>query len=234
MEKDSKEIKKGHLHPITQTIRELHTIFTELGFDIAEGPELEDEFHNFDALNIPKDHPARDMQDTFWTKEAGKLLRTQTSTVQIRHMENNKPPIRIVAPGKVFRNEATDVTHEAQFYQMEALYIDKDVTLAHLKGTLEYMFKKIFGDDVEIRFRPSFFPFTEPSVEVDMRWKDKWLEVGGAGLVHPKVLENVGLDPQEWQGFAFGFGVDRIAILKYGITDIRLFYGGDLRFVNQF
>ena len=234
MEKDSKEIKKGHLHPITQTIRELHTIFTELGFDIAEGPELEDEFHNFDALNIPKDHPARDMQDTFWTKEAGKLLRTQTSTVQIRHMENNKPPIRIVAPGKVFRNEATDVTHEAQFYQMEALYIDKNVTLAHLKGTLEYMFKKIFGDDVEIRFRPSFFPFTEPSVEVDMRWKDKWLEVGGAGLVHPKVLENVGLDPQEWQGFAFGFGVDRIAILKYGITDIRLFYGGDLRFVNQF
>jgi phenylalanyl-tRNA synthetase alpha chain len=226
--------EKGHLHPITQTIRELETIFRDMGFAVAEGPEFEDEVHNFDALNIPKDHPARDMQDTFWTKIPGKLMRTQTSNVQIRFMENNKPPIRIIAPGKVFRNEATDATHEAQFYQMEALYVDKNVTLAHLKGTLETMFKKLFGDDVVIRFRPSFFPFTEPSVEVDMRWKDKWLEMGGAGLVQPIVLKNVGLDPNEWQGFAFGFGVDRIVMLKYGITDIRYLYNGDLRFVNQF
>jgi phenylalanyl-tRNA synthetase alpha chain len=238
--------KLGHLHPLTQIIREICGIFGELGFEVTDGPELEDEFHNFDALNMPHDHPSRDMQDTFWIKDqkgaAGKekgertVLRTQTSSVQIRFMEENidKLPCRIIVPGKVFRNEATDATHEAQFHQIEALYVDKNVSLAHLKGVLEHMFKKLFGPDVEIRFRPSFFPFVEPAVEVDMRWKGKWLEMGGAGLVNPKVFEAVGVDPTKWQGFAFGFGVDRIAMLKFGIDDIRLLYGGDLRFIDQF
>ncbi len=243
--------QKGHLHPITQIIRAIYPVFQELGFEIADGPELEDEFHNFDALNIPKDHPARDMQDTFWIKQNGKMkmndgageknmlgersvLRTHTSSVQIRFMENNKPPIRIVVPGKVYRNEATDATHEAQFHQLEALYVDENVTLAHLKGVLEMMFKHIFGDDVVIRFRPSFFSFTEPSVEVDMQWKGKWLEMGGAGLVHPNVLRAAGIDPTIYQGFAFGFGLDRVAMLRFGIDDIRYLYTGDLRLVDQF
>ena len=227
---------KGHINPISRAIFEIREIFAELGFAVAIGPELEKDFYNFDALNFPKDHPARDMQDTFWLKPVsdGKLLRTHTSTVQIRHMQANKPPIRIVVPGKVFRNEATDATHEAQFFQVEALYVDKNVTLAHLKGVIEYFFKKFFGDDVVIRFRPSFFPFTEPSVEVDMKFKGKWLEMGGAGLVHPNVLKNVEINPKEWSGFAFGFGIDRLVMVKYGISDIRLFYGGDLRLVSQF
>lgn len=229
----------GHLHPITQIVREIYTFFYELGFEIADGPELEDEFHNFDALNVPKDHPARDMQDTFWMKkskhdETNKVLRTHTSSVQIRYLETHKPPLRIIVPGKVFRNEATDATHEAQFYQIEALYVDKNVSLAHLKGVLENMFKKLFGEDVQIRFRPSFFPFTEPSVEVDMMWKGKWLEMGGAGLVHPNVFKAVNIDSNKWQGFAFGFGLDRIAMLKFGIDDVRYLYNGDLRLINQF
>lgn len=233
---------QGHLHPITQIVREIYKNFEELGFEIADGPELEDEFHNFDALNVPKDHPARDMQDTFWIKPSKNsdqkanhmVLRTHTSSVQIRYMENHKPPIRIVVPGKVYRNEATDSTHEAQFYQIEFLYVDKNVTLAHLKGTLEHLFRKIFGDQVEIRFRPSFFPFVEPGVEVDMKWKDKWLEMGGAGLVHPNVFRSVNIDPNEWQGYAFGFGLDRIAMLKFGIDDVRQLYHGDLRLISQF
>ncbi len=247
-----KDNEKGHLHPITQIIRDIFIAFNEIGFQVADGPELEDEFHNFDALNIPKDHPARDMQDTFWikaqsskpkaqkentetqTQEQKMVLRTHTSSVQIRYLENHKPPTRIIVPGKVFRNEATDATHEAQFHQVEALYVDKNVSLAHLKGTLEYMFRKLFGNEVEIRFRPSFFPFTEPSVEVDMRWKGKWLEMGGAGLVNPNVFKAVNIDPNEWQGFAFGFGLDRIAMLKFGIDDIRYLYNGDLRLINQF
>ncbi len=248
--------KLGHLHPITSTIREIRTIFAELGFEIALGPELETEFYNFDALNVPADHPARDMQDTFWLKPAlsdkagspahslkenvvgikqeRKVLRTHTSSVQIRYMESHKPPFRIIVPGKVFRNEATDATHEAQFYQIECLYVDKIVSLAHLKGVLTHFFKKFFGEDVVIRFRPSFFPFTEPSVEVDMRWKDKWLEMGGAGLVHPNVFKSVGMNAEEWQGFAFGFGIDRLVMLKYGIDDVRFLYQGDLRLINQF
>ena len=233
----------GHAHPLTQTIRDIYAIFRELGYEVAEGPELETEFYNFDALNMPKDHPARDMQDTFWIKQTPeeikqgaerKLLRTHTSSVQIRYLEKHKPPFKIIVPGKVFRNEATDATHETQFFQVEAMCVDKHVSLAHLKGTLETMFKKLFGDDVEIRFRPSFFPFTEPSVEVDMRWKDRWLEMGGAGLIHPNVFKSVGIDPTEWTGFAFGFGIDRITMLKYNITDVRLLYNGDLRLVNQF
>jgi phenylalanyl-tRNA synthetase alpha chain len=213
-----------------------------------------------DALNIPKDHPSRDMQDTFWLKEeAGeknntkdevdkklgrRLLTTQTSAGQIRYMEKHTPPFRVIVPGKVFRNEATDATHEAQFFQLEGLLIDKKVSLADLKGTLEHIFKKLFGEKAEIRFRPSYFPFVEPAVEVDVKWikpgKDgenseaKWLEVLGAGLVHPNVLRAGGLDPAEWQGFAFAFGIDRIVMLKHGIDDIRQLYSGDLRFVNQF
>ncbi len=234
----------GHLHPITTAIRDIYAIFKKMGFEMALGPELETEFYNFDALNVPKDHPARDMQDTFWIKTDKQVLqaerstrpvmRTHTSPVQIRYMESHKPPYRIIVPGKVFRNEATDATHEAQFFQVEGLVIDKNVSLAELKGTLDTFFKAYFGPDVETRFRPSFFPFTEPSVEIDIRWKDTWLEVMGGGLVHPKVLEASGVDSKEYKGFAFGGGIDRLIILKYGVDDIRQFYSGDLRFVHQF
>jgi phenylalanyl-tRNA synthetase alpha chain len=261
-----KEQSKGHLHPITQTIREISAVLEGLGFEVAQGPELESEFYNFDALNIPKDHPSRDMQDTFWLKDDGRkkgdtgketsarqLLATQTSAIQIRYMEEKikaglKPPFRVMAPGKVFRNEATDATHEAQFFQLEGLLVDKKVSLADLKGTLEKVFKSLFGPDSEIRFRPSYFPFVEPAVEVDVKWRregdaekgqglqkePRWLEVLGAGLVHPNVFRAVGIDPTQWQGLAFAFGIDRIVMLKYGIGDIRLLYNGDLRFVNQF
>lgn len=236
----------GHLHPITTAIRDIYAIFKKMGFEIALGPELETEFYNFDALNVPKDHPARDMQDTFWIKTDNQadllqgdrstrpVMRTHTSPVQIRYMESHKPPYRIIVPGKCYRNEATDATHEAHFYQVEGLVIDKNVSLAELKGTLDTFFKAYFGPEVETRFRPSFFPFTEPSVEIDIKWKDKWLEVMGGGLVHPKVLETAGIDPKEFKGYAFGGGIDRLIILKYGVDDIRQFYSGDLRFVHQF
>jgi phenylalanyl-tRNA synthetase alpha chain len=238
---------KGHLHPITSFIKEAVSIFSELGFSVVEGPELENEFYNFDALNIPKDHPSRDMQDTFWIKTQDKqtssslrsdrpVLRTQTSAVQVRFLEKNKDnlPCSIIVPGKVYRNEATDATHEAQFYQLEALYVDKDVSLGNLKAIIEHFFKKLYGNDVEIRFRPSFFPFVEPGVEVDMKFNGKWLEMGGAGMVHPNVFKSVGIDPSIWNGFAFGLGIDRLVMRKYGITDIRMLYNGDLRFINQF
>ena len=241
---------RGHLHPISSLIREANAIFYRMGFSYAEGPLLEDEWHNFDALNVPKDHPARDMQDTFFIKdEPGFVLRTHTSNVQIRYMESQikkgiKPPYRIIVPGKVFRNEATDMTHEAEFFQMEGLAVGEDVSLANLKGTLARFFQELFrGADVEIRFRPSFFPFTEPSVEVDMRitganapekLRDSWIEMMGAGMVHPQVLKNAGVDPDTYQGFAFGIGLDRLAMLRWGIDDIRLMHSADLRFVNQF
>jgi phenylalanyl-tRNA synthetase alpha chain len=240
---DLKKADLGHIHPISRAIFDIRSIFSEIGFSVAVGPELETEWYNFDSLNIPKDHPARDMQDTFWLKQAKdkterKLLRTHTSPVQIRYMEEKlkagiKPPYRIIVPGKVFRNEATDATHEAQFFQVEGLYVDENVSLAHLKGVLEFFFKKFFGDDVIIRFRPSFFAFTEPSVEVDMKFKGKWLEMMGAGLVHPNVLKAAGV-PKGFTGFAFGGGIDRMVMVKYGVSDIRLFYNGDLRLVNQF
>ncbi len=232
------ESPKGHLHPLTQVTREIYSIFKEIGFEVALGPELETEFYNFDALNIPGDHPARDMQDTFWIKTSNggerKVLRTHTSPVQIRFMEKNQPPFRIIVPGKVFRNEATDATHEAQFHQIEGLYVDTEVSMSQLKGTLEYFFKKLLGNDVQIRFRPSFFPFTEPSVEIDLFFKGKWLEVMGGGIVHPKVLQNAGIDSTKYKGFAFGGGIDRLVMIKYGIDDVRLLYSGDLRLVNQF
>lgn len=244
---------KGHLHLITQVIREAVSIFDKMGFEVAEGPELESEWYNFDALNIPADHPARDMQDTFWLRQnevkdksdlsaqAGKikvgeakLLRTHTSPVQIRYMEKHNPPIRIIVPGKVFRNEATDATHEAQFFQLEGLYVDKNVSLAHLKGTIETFAREFFGNETEIRFRPSYFPFTEPSIEVDVKKDGKWLEMLGAGMVHPNVLKSAGIDAKKYRGFAFGVGIDRLVLVRYGIPDIRMLYGGDLRVVNQF
>lgn len=240
----------GHIHPISSLIREANRIFLQMGFTFAEGPLLEDEWHNFDALNVPQDHPARDMQDTFFIKdEPGHVLRTHTSNVQIRYMEEQvkkgiMPPYRVIVPGKVFRNEATDMTHEAEFFQMEGLVVGPDITLAHLKGTLEQFFKELFkGAQVEVRFRPSFFPFVEPGVEVDMRLvgehvpeklRDKWIEMMGAGMVHPNVIKNAGLDPKQYQGFAFGMGLDRLAMLRWSIDDVRLMHSADLRFINQF
>ncbi|MEK7152255.1 MAG: phenylalanine--tRNA ligase subunit alpha [Patescibacteria group bacterium] len=239
--------QNGHLHPITQVINDVVRIFHELGFEVAEGTEIETEYYNFDALNVPKDHPARDMQDTFWLKGVEQtVLRTHTSPVQVHYMEKNKPPFRIVVPGKVFRHEATDATHEVQFYQVEGLVVGEDVTLAHLKGTLELFFKKLFGGKTAIRFRPSFFPFVEPGVEIDVSCfkcggegcslckKTGFIEVMGAGMVHPHVLNGAGIDSRKYQGFAFGGGVDRLVMLKYGIDDVRLLYSGDLRLVNQF
>jgi phenylalanyl-tRNA synthetase alpha chain len=225
---------KGTLHPLTIVMDEIVNIFAAQGFSVALGPELEDEWHNFDALNVPKDHPARDMQDTFWIKDQpGKLLRTHTSPVQIRYMETHQPPFAIIVPGKVFRNEATDAGHEMQFYQVEGLVVGEGVTIEHLKGTLFSFYKKLLGEDVEIRFRPSFFPFTEPSIEVDVKFNGKWFEMMGGGMVNPAVLKNGGVDPEKYSGFAFGGGIDRLAMVRYGITDIRLFYQGDLR-INQF
>ncbi len=242
------ENKKGHIHPLTQVTLEIVEAFQALGFEVADGPEIETEFYNFDALNVPKDHPARDMQDTFWVKpqSAGKLLRTQTSAVQIRYMEKHKPPFRIVVPGKVFRQEATDATHEAQFHQFEGLLVDEKVSLADLKGTLSHFFKKLLGDKVSIRFRPSYFPFVEPGVEIDVSCfkcagkgcnvckQSGWIEVMGAGMVHPNVFKAVNVDPVQWKGFAFGLGIDRIVMLKYGIEDVRLLYSGDMKFISQF
>lgn len=230
--------KKGSLHPLTILLEDALRIFTDLGFEIATGPELETEWYNFDALNVAKDHPARDMQDTFWIKgQEGKVLRTHSTNVTARALEaagkNGRVPSAFISIGKVFRNEATDATHEMQFFQIDGAMVGSDITLAHLKGVLLHFYKKILGEDTEIEFRPSHFPFTEPSVEVFAKWKGKWLEVMGAGMLHPNVLRNVGLDPEKVQGFAFGGGLDRIAMVKWEIPDVRLFYEGDLR-VNQF
>lgn len=241
---------RGHVHPLTSLIRETQRIFAGMGFSLAEGPLMESEWYNFDALNVPKDHPARDMQDTFFIQDApGYVLRTHTSPVQIRYMEEMMkkgvpPPYRVIVPGPAFRNEATDMTHEAEFSQLEGLVVGEDVTLAHLKGTVEQFFKELFkGAEVEVRFRPSYFPFVEPGVEVDMRLtgagapeklRDKWIELMGAGMVHPQVLKNAGVDPTKYRGFAFGMGLDRLAMLRWGIDDIRLLRSGDLRFVSQF
>lgn len=235
----------GHKHPLTQMIAEINSIFAEIGFVFAEGPEAETEVYNFDRLNVPKNHPARDMQDTFWFRNEDvpepMVLRTHTSPVQARYMESHEPPIRVIVPGKTFRNEATDATHEAQFHQLEGLYVNKNVNLGHLKGTIEYFFSNFFGGETEVRFRPSFFPFVEPGVEVDMMLKgsdsklaNKWIEVMGAGMVHPHVLRDSGIDSEVYSGFAFGMGIDRLAVMKYGINDVRDLYTGDLRFVSQF
>lgn len=251
----------GHAHPITLSIDTISRIFNKMGFDVVDGPELEDEWHNFDALNVPGDHPARDMQDTFWIKDrtsknkngedVGHVLRTHTSNMQIRTMEKYvreglPMPIAIVCPGKVFRNEATDATHEAQFHQVEMLYVSEDASLAMMIGVIEKFFSEFFGTDLTIRLRSSYFPFVEPGNEVDMqcfKCKGKgcnickgtgWIEIGGAGMVHPKVLEHSGIDSKKYRGFAFGCGIDRMAMLKWGLDDVRLLYNGDLRVVNQF
>ncbi len=220
----------GKIHPLAQIIRELSKVFIEMGFEIASGPEMDTAWYNFDALNVPQDHPARDMQDTFWIKgKENTVMRTHTSNVQVRFMEAHKPPFKIIVPGKVFRNEATDATHEVQFHQIEGMVVGKGVSVAHLKGTLETFLKKLLGEDIEFRLRPGFFPFVEPGFEVDLKFRGKWLEVLGAGMVHPQVLRNGGIDPQDFSGFAFGMGIDRLAMMKYDIPDVRLFYNGDLR-----
>lgn len=239
-EKEELQYQKGSLHPITLVMDEAISIFKDLGFSVEIGPELEDDWHNFGALNFPKHHPARDMQDTFFIKnKKDYVLRTHTSNTQIRFMEDlvkkgDQPPFAIVVPGKVFRNEATDMGHEMQFYQIEALMVGEDISVAHMKGILFEFFKRFFkGENIDIRLRPSFFPFVEPGFEIDLKMGDKWFELLGAGMVHPKVFENCGIDSKKYQGFAFGVGLDRLAMIKLKIPDIRLFYQGDLR-INQF
>ncbi|NUF27104.1 phenylalanine--tRNA ligase subunit alpha [Gilliamella sp. ESL0254] len=228
-----KSLELGGLHPVTKTINRLVDFFGELGFVVETGPEIEDDYHNFDALNIPAHHPARADHDTFWF-DAKRLLRTQTSTVQIRTMENQKPPIRIIAPGRTYRNDY-DQTHTPMFHQMEGLLVDKNISFTHLKGLLHDFLHCFFEDDMEIRFRPGYFPFTEPSAEVDIKAKNgKWLEVLGCGMVHPNVLRNVGIDPEVYGGFAFGMGIERLTMLRYGVTDLRSFFENDLRFLKQF
>lgn len=236
----------GHLHPVTQTLRDIKKVFMRMGFEVVEGPEVETDYFNFEALNLPKDHPARDMQDTFYITD-DILLRTQTSGVQARTMQSREPnsPIRMICPGTVYRNDY-DATHSPMFHQVEGLVVDKDISLADLKGTLELFCKEMFGDSVKIRLRPSFFPFTEPSCEVDISCvmcggkgcrvckNSGWLEILGAGMVHPNVLRMSGYDPDKMKGFAFGMGVERIAMLRYGIDDLRLFFENDLRFIRQF
>lgn len=240
------KIKTGHLHPLTKVDEDIRKIFLSMNFSSVEGPEVETEYYNFDALNIPAGHPAREMWDTFWLKQETKkpksskteklLLRTHTSPMQVRYMEKHNPPFQIIVPGRVFRYEATDATHEINFYQVEGLMIGKDVNLANFKFVVEEFFKKFFGNKkIKFRFRPSFFPFVEPGLEVDIKLeeKGKWLEVMGAGMVHREVFKAAGYNPDDVAGFAFGVGVERLAMIKYKINDIRLFYSGDLRFINQ-
>jgi phenylalanyl-tRNA synthetase alpha chain len=231
----------GRLHPLTQVTEDIVRSFRKLGFVVADGPEVEDDYHCFDALNTPADHPARDTQDTFYLEGHNRpLLRTHTSSVQIRVMEKMPPPIRIVVPGRVYRRDNADATHNPTFHQIEGLYVDRGVTVGDLKGTVEFVFREVLGEDVKIRFRPHYFSYTEPSFEIDFsnalvkRMGKDWLEIAGCGMVHPQVFENVGYDPEEWTGWAFGFGIERIAMLRYGITDIRLFYENDARFLRQF
>ncbi len=237
---------KGKIHPVSQTIDEISSIFSEIGFSVEEGPDVENEYNNFTALNTPDNHPARDMHDTFYLDEKKeKLLRTHTSPVQIRTMLKDKPPFKIIAPGRTYRSDS-DQTHSPMFHQVEGLHIDKDINMGHLKGCLNYFIKEFFEvDSIKMRFRPSHFPFTEPSAEVDIGYKikdgkiiigegDKWLEILGCGMVHPNVLKNVKVDPSKFQGYAFGIGIDRLAMLKYGINDLRSFFDCDYRWLNHF
>ena len=225
----------GRIHPLQQTMNDIKSIFMNVGFSIAYGPEVDDDFHNFGALNFPPEHPARDMQDTFFI-DSDTMLRTHTSNVQIHLMENQNPPLRYIVPGRVYRNEAISFKSYCLFHQVEGIYVDKNVSFADHKGILEYFVKRMFGEKTKMRFRPSFFPFTEPSAEVDI-WSEKrgqWLEILGSGMVDPEVFKSVDIDPEIWHGFAFGMGIERICMLKYGIDDIRLLYQGDMRFLEQF
>jgi len=242
----------GKLHPLTQVTEDIVRSFRKIGFVVADGPEVEDEYHCFDALNTPSDHPARDAQDTFYVGKPASpdqppdpgpspgLLRTHTSSVQIRVMEQQQPPVRIIVPGRVYRRDNADATHNPTFHQVEGLYVDRDVTVGDLKGTVEFVFKELMGSETRIRFRPHYFSYTEPSFEIDFssaltrKMGKEWLEIAGCGMVHPQVFENVGYDPEIWTGWAFGFGIERIAMIRYGINDIRLFYENDVRFLRQF
>ncbi|MGC8743595.1 MAG: phenylalanine--tRNA ligase subunit alpha [Verrucomicrobiia bacterium] len=245
----------GKFHPLTKVTEDIVKSFRKIGFAVAEGPEVEDDYHCFDALNTPVDHPARDMQDTFYIAAENAnpskiatvgnasnplLLRTHTSSVQIRVMEKQKPPIRIIVPGRVYRRDNADATHNPTFHQVEGLYVDKNVTVGDLKGTVEFVFQELMGAETKIRFRPHYFSYTEPSFEIDFsspltkKMGKEWLEIAGCGMVHPQVFENVGYNPEEWTGWAFGFGIERIAMIRYGINDIRLFYENDIRFLRQF
>lgn len=246
----AKKLKRGHMHPLSKIQYEIEDIFTSMGFEIADGPQVELEKYNFDYLNVPKDHPARDMQDTFWLKNDGEkektLMRTQTSAVQVRYMEKYKPPFRIIIPGRIFRNEATDSTHEHTFHQFEALFVGDDINVGNFKFIAQEFFSKFFKKDVQVRLRPSYFPFTEPSFEFDISCtvcggsgcsackNAGWLEIGGAGMVNQAVFESAGYKRNQYQGFAWGFGIERLAMMKYKINDIRLFHSGDLRFIKQF
>ena len=231
----------GKLHPLTQVTEDIVRSFRKIGFAVADGPEVEDEYHCFDALNTPDDHPARDLQDTFYLQSNEcVLLRTHTSSVQIRVMEKQPPPVRIIVPGRVYRRDNPDATHNPTFQQIEGLYVDRKVTVGDLKGTVEFVFRELLGSEIKIRFRPHYFSYTEPSFEIDFssplvkKMGKDWLEIAGCGMVHPKVFEQVGYDPEEWTGWAFGFGIERIAMIRYGINDIRLFYENDVRFLKQF
>ena len=235
----------GKLHPLTQVTEDIVRSFRKIGFVVADGPEVEDEYHCFDALNTPADHPARDTQDTFYLKsEAGGapalLLRTHTSSVQIRVMAKQPPPVRIIVPGRVYRRDNADATHNPTFHQVEGLYVDRNVTVGDLKGTVEFVFRELMGPETRIRFRPHYFSYTEPSFEIDFssaltrKMGKEWLEIAGCGMVHPQVFENVGYDPEVWTGWAFGFGIERIAMIRYGINDSRLYYENDVRFLRQF
>ena len=224
---------RGGLHPVTLTLQRIEQLFHSIGFEVAEGPEIETDFYNFTALNIPDDHPARAMHDTFYV-DAQNVLRTHTSPVQVHYMQNKQPPLRIIAPGRVYRVDS-DATHSPMFHQVEGLWVDENVSFANLKGVVQDFLQRFFErDDLVVRFRPSFFPFTEPSAEMDMSWNGGWLEIGGCGMVHPNVLGHVGIDAEQYRGFAFGLGVERLAMLRYGVNDLRLFFENDLRFLKQF
>jgi phenylalanyl-tRNA synthetase alpha chain len=224
----------GGLHPVTRTMERIEALFHSMGFEVADGPEIETDYYNFTALNQPENHPARSMHDTFYLVDGKHLLRTHTSPIQIRYMETHRPPVKIIAPGRVYRVDS-DATHSPMFHQVEGLWVDEHITFADLKGVLIDFLRKFFErDDLKVRFRPSFFPFTEPSAEIDMSFGDGWLEMGGAGMVHPNVLKNVDVDSEKFQGFAFGIGPDRLAMLRYGVKDLRLFYENDLQFLKQF
>jgi phenylalanyl-tRNA synthetase alpha chain len=229
----AREQGKGSLHPVTLTMNRLEQIFRSIGFEVAEGPEIETDFYNFTALNIPQDHPARAMHDTFYIDDKH-VLRTHTSPVQVHYMENKTPPLKIIAPGRVYRVDS-DATHSPMFHQVEGLWVDENISFANLKGVVQDFLQRFFErDDLEVRFRPSFFPFTEPSAEMDMSWNGGWLEIGGCGMVHPEVFRHVGIDSEKYRGFAFGLGVERLTMLRYGVNDLRLFFNNDMRFLQQF
>jgi len=229
-----REFDWGGLHPITRARERVEQLFRCMGFDVADGPEIENDYYNFTALNTPEDHPARSMHDTFYVAGSAHLLRTHTSPMQVRYMETHQPPLRVIAPGRVYRVDS-DATHSPMFHQVEGLWIDESASLSNLKGVVREFLRRFFErDDLEVRFRPSFFPFTEPSAEIDMTWERGWLEIGGCGMVHPNVLRHVNIDTERFQGFAFGMGLDRLTMLRYGVNDLRLFFENDLAFLAQF